>query len=227
MALKKVTTSYVEVYKVKGETMKIAFNNLKQEKGFDNHHLEIETDDKLSPENIKNGAIYKHSAKLHHQYINNHLSEYTVRGALYNLKPVIKDDSRILMHNIVIKGTKQWETVNSFRTDTGEVLREEVSTKEEALVMAKELALERNTTVNVVVSKRLVDIDGVIAIAEFIPFTNIDDTNIYVFWVFSTKTVEQEEDELIEENTTEADSFGQLSIKEDLYGYVSRQLIQD
>jgi hypothetical protein len=31
----------VEVFKVKGETMKIASNNLKQEKGFDNHHLEI------------------------------------------------------------------------------------------------------------------------------------------------------------------------------------------
>jgi hypothetical protein len=41
MATKKVTTASVE-FKVKGETMKIAFNNLKQEKGFDNHHLEIE-----------------------------------------------------------------------------------------------------------------------------------------------------------------------------------------
>jgi hypothetical protein len=28
----KVTTASVEVFKVKGETMKIAFNNLKQEK---------------------------------------------------------------------------------------------------------------------------------------------------------------------------------------------------
>jgi hypothetical protein len=39
-----------------------------------------------------------------------------------------------------------------------------------------------------------VGIDGVIAIAEFIPLECADDTNIYVFWVF--KTEEQDEDEL-------------------------------
>jgi hypothetical protein len=39
--------------------MKIAFNNLKQEKGFDNHHLEIEDDELLNQGNICNGAIYK------------------------------------------------------------------------------------------------------------------------------------------------------------------------
>jgi hypothetical protein len=59
---------------------------------------------------------------------------------------------------------------------------------------ARELALERNATINVVVS-RLVGIDGVIAIAEFIPLECADDTNIYVFWVFQTKVEEQDEDE--------------------------------
>jgi hypothetical protein len=55
------------------------------------------------------------------------------------------------MHNIVIKGTKQWETINSFRTDNGETVFEDASTKEDAI--ARELALERNATINVVVSK--------------------------------------------------------------------------
>jgi hypothetical protein len=61
--------------------MKIAFNNLKQEKGFDNHHLEIE-DDVLNQGNICNGAIYKKSKDLYPEYINK-LSEYTIKGALY------------------------------------------------------------------------------------------------------------------------------------------------
>jgi hypothetical protein len=38
--------------------------------------------------------------------------------------------------------------------------------------------------------------------------------NIYVFWVFQTKE-EQDEDELADAHT-ETDSYGQLSIKEDL-----------
>jgi hypothetical protein len=151
MATKKTTAS-VEVFKVKGETMKIAFNNLKQEKGFDNHHLEIEDDELLNQGNICNGAIYK-NLKI---YILNTLttsSEYTIKGALYNLKPKLKDESRLLMHNIVIKGTKQWETINSFRTDNGETVFEDASTKEDAIAKARELALERNATINVVVSK--------------------------------------------------------------------------
>jgi hypothetical protein len=225
MATKKVTTTSVEVFKVKGETMKIAFNNLKQEKGFDNHHLEIESDELLNQENICNGAIYKKSRELYPEYINNKLSEYTIKGALYNLKPKLKDESRLLMHNIVIKGTKQWETVNSFRTDSGEVIEEDASTKEDAIIRARELAMERNATVNVVVSKRLVGMDGVIAIAEFIPLECADDTNIYVFWVFNTKVEEQDEDELADENT-EQDAVGQLSIKEDLFGFVGRSLIK-
>jgi hypothetical protein len=71
---------------------------------------------------------------------------------LYNLKPKLKDESRLLMHNIVIKGTKQWETINSFRTDNGETVFEDAST-EDAIAKARELALERNATINVVVSK--------------------------------------------------------------------------
>jgi hypothetical protein len=58
------------------------------------------------------------------------------------------------MHNIVIKGTKQWETINSFRTDNGEI-EIDASTKD-AIAKARELALERNATINVVI-KRLVE----------------------------------------------------------------------
>lgn len=224
MATKKVTTSTVEVYKVKGETMKIAFNTLKQEKGLDNHHLEIESDSLLNQANISNGAIYKKSRQLYPEYINNVLSEYTVKGALYNLKPRLRDETRIVMHNIVIKGTKQWETVNSYRTDTDEVLFEDTETKENALIKARELALERNRTINVVVSKRLVGIDGTIAVAEFIPIECTDDSNIYVFWVFTTKVVEADEDELADEHTSK-DEVGQLSIREDLFGYMGRSII--
>jgi hypothetical protein len=68
-----------------------------------------------------------------------------------------------------------------------------------------------------------VGIDGVIAIAEFIPLECADDTNIYVFWVFQTKVEEQDEDELADAHT-ETDSC-QLSIKEDLFGFVGRSLI--
>jgi hypothetical protein len=71
--------------------MKIAFNNLKQEKGFDNHHLEIEDDELLNQGNICNG-VYKKSKDLYPEYINNKLSEYTIKGALY-LKPKLKDES--------------------------------------------------------------------------------------------------------------------------------------
>lgn len=225
MSARKVTTTSVEVYKVKGETMKIAFNNLKQERGFDNHHLEHENVYLLEKDSISNGAIYKKSKELYSQYVNNTLSEYTIKGALYNLKPTIKDESRLVMHNIVIKGTKQWETINSFRYDSGEVVYEEVGTKDDAITKAKELALEKNKTINVVVSKRLVGMDGIIAIAEFLPIQCVDDTNVYVFWVCTTKVEEKEESELIDENT-EVDEVGQLSIKEDLFEYVGRSNIK-
>jgi hypothetical protein len=57
------------------------------------------------------------------------------------------------MHNIVIKGTKQWETINSFRTDNGETVFEDASTKEECYCKKLENLPERNATINVVVSK--------------------------------------------------------------------------
>jgi hypothetical protein len=44
-----------------------------------------------------------------------------------------------------------------------------------------------------------------------------------VFWVFQTK-VRADEDELADAHT-ETDSYGQLSIKEDLFGFVGRSLI--
>jgi hypothetical protein len=103
-----------------------------------------------------------------------------------------------------------------FRTDNGETVFEDASTKEDAIAKARELALEKcyHQCCSI---KRLVGIDGVIAIAEFIPLECADDTNIYVFWVFQTKVEEQDEDELADAHT-ETDSYGQLSIKEDLFG---------
>jgi hypothetical protein len=123
------------------------------------------------------------------------------------------------MHNIVIKGTKQWETINSFRTD-GETVFEDASTKEDAIAK-RELALEKcyHQCCSI---KRLVGIDGVIAIAEFIPLECADDTNIYVFWVFQTKVEEQDEDEL---QTHILKQIHTPTIKEDLFGFVGRSLI--
>lgn len=225
MATKKVTSSFVDVYKVKGETIKIAFNNLKTERGFSNHHLEIEEERLLNSDSINNGEIYKHSRKLHSKFINGELSEYTIKGALYNHKPIIKDDTRLIMHNIILRGTKQWETVNSYRTDSGEEIYHDTETKDVAIVKAKELALEKNKTVNVIVSKKLVGMDGIIAIAEFLPVTCADDSNVYVFWVFNTY-VEEIEEEALFESETYKDSAGQLTIKEDLFSYEGRKLIQ-
>jgi hypothetical protein len=97
------------------------------------------------------------------------------------------------------------ETINSFRTDNGETVFEDASTKEDAIAKARELALEKcyHQCCSI---KRLVGIDGVIAIAEFIPLECADDTNIYVFWVFQTKVEEQDEDELADAHT-ETDSW--------------------
>jgi hypothetical protein len=224
MSLVKKTTTSVEVYKVAGDSMEMAFHNLKTTKKLDYHSLEAETSVSLNKDSITNGAIYKHSKELHRLYTNNRISELTVRGCLYNHKPIIKDPNRILVHNIVNRGTKQWETVNSFRFESGEVIEELVCSKEEATNRAKELALNFNKTVTVVVSKRLVGSDGIQVIAEFIPFTNVDDSNIYVFWVYTTKTEQVEEDDLIEANT-EVDTNGQLCIFEDLYSYRGREII--
>jgi hypothetical protein len=221
---RKKTTSSVEVFKVKGETMAIAFKNLKQEHSFDNHFLEIEKEEQLNLEQISNAAIYLRSKELHSKYINNIISEYAIRGALYNVKPKLRDNSRIVMHNVINRGTKQWETVNSYRTDTNVTLEEDTETKDIAMARAKELALEKNMTINVVVSKRLVDMDGILAVAEFLPYENMDDSNVYVFWVFTTKVESITEDELYAEETS-IDSHGQLSLKEELYSYYGRPII--
>jgi hypothetical protein len=62
-----------------------------------------------------------------------------------------------------------------------------------------------------------VGIDGVIAIAEFIPLECADDTNIYVFWVFQTKVEEQDEDELADAHTeTDSANFQSKKICSDL-----------
>jgi len=219
----KLTISSVDVYKVKGETMEIAFNNLKQEHNLDNYNLEVHP--VLSEEDINNGKIYKESQRLYREYLNNRLSEFKVFGALYNKKPIIPDPSRVITHNIVTKGTKLWETVNSYRTDSGEILEEDTGTKAEALVRAHLIAVEHNKTVNIVVSKRLVDMDGILGIAEFIPLDCIDDSNIYVFWKFTTKVEEKEEEELIDENQEIDEETKQYSIKEDLFSFVGRTVL--
>jgi len=223
MATNKITTSFVEVFKVKGETMEIAFKNLKMEQGLDNSTMEIVSSE-FNAEAIDNGKIFKHSQHLYREFINNKISEYTVFGALYNKKPVIKDGSRIIAHNIVIKGTKKWETVNSYRFDGGEIITEDTGTKAEALDVATMLALQYNKTVNIVVSKRLVDMDGILGIAEFVPFENVDDLNVYIFWVYGTKVEIKDEEEVFDE-ATEVDEIGQYSIKDELFSYYSRAKI--
>jgi len=223
MAKNKITTSFVEVFKAKGETMEIAFKNLKMENNLDNYNLEVVSSE-FSEEAINNGKIFKHSRFLYKQFLNGEVSEYTVFGALYNKKPIVKDPSRVIMHNIVTKGTKKWETVNSYRLDGGEILQEDTGTKAEAMDIAMELAIENNKTVNIVVSKRLVDMDGILGIAEFVPFDNIDKTNVYVFWVYGTKVEEEEEKTF--QDATEVDDAGQYSIKEDLFSFYSRKKIE-
>ena len=224
MSLVKKTTSSVDVYKVAGESIEIAFNNLKQSKKLNYHNLEVEDGVELSKDNISNGAIYKHSRALHRKYINNQISEMTVKGCLYNHKPILKDPTRLITHNIVSKGTKQWETVNSLRFDSGAEIEALVCTKEAAMSRAKELALEFNKTVHIVVSKRLLGGEGLIGIVEYVPYDNIDTTNTYVFWVYSTLIEEVEEEDIISENT-EQDENGQLCIFEDLYSYKGREII--
>lgn len=219
----KTIKSSVEVFKVKGETMKIAFQNLKLEEKLDDYNLEPVSSE-FNAESINRGKILKHSQYLHKKYINNEISEYTVFGALYNKKPIIKDESRVITHNVINKGTKKWETINSYRFDSGEIIYEDTETKANALEKAKELAIEYNKTVNVVVSKRLVDMDGIIGIAEFVPFENIDDTNVYIFWVYKVNIMEKTEEEFFEENT-EMEVGGQLVLKEDLLSYYSRETV--
>jgi len=222
MAKNKVTTSFVEVFKVKGESMNIAFHNLKIEESLDNYNLES-VNSSFNDEAINNGKILKHSKFLYRRYINNKISEFTVFGALYNKTPIIRDESRVLLHNIVSKGAKKWETINTYRFDSGGIIHEDTETKSNALAKAKELALEYNKTVNIVVSKRLVGMDGILGIAEFVPFDNVDDTNVYIFWKFGTTVEEKTDGELFDDNVEEVN--GQLTIKEDLLSYYGRQII--
>jgi len=221
----KITTSFVEVFKVKGETMEIAFQNFKMEHQLDNYNLTAVTSE-FNAEAIDNGKILQHSRFLYRQYLNNEVSEYTIFGTLYNKKPIIRDESRVIVSNIVSKGTKKWETINSYLFDGGEVIHEDIGTKAEALETAKELAMQNNKTVNVAVSKRLVDMDGILGVAEFIPFKNIDDSNVYIFWKYGTKVVIKSEEETFKDETElDADS-GQYSLKEDLFSFYGRKKIE-
>lgn len=218
----KVVTSSVEVFRVKGETIDIAFNNFKQERSLDNHHLTLA--DSLDKDEIINGGIFKRGRKLYTQFLNNKISEYSVYGCLYNHKPIIKDESRLVKHNIVNKGTKKWITVNKYIFDSGEVLEHDTGTKGEAMVRADELSLEHNRTITVMAGKELENGEGILYISEYIPLEQVDDTNIYVFWIYVTTVKELEEDELIDSNT-KTDEVGQLSIKDELNDFVGRSII--
>lgn len=227
MTKNKLITSFVEVFKVKGETMDIAFHNLKMEHLLDNYNFEPVSSE-FNADSINNGKILKHSQFLFSRYTNNAISEYTIYGALYNKKPIIKDESKVITHNIIIKGTKKWETINAYKFDSGVTVEEDTDSKANALLKAAKLATEHNKTINIVVSKRLIDMDGILGIAEFIPFENIDDTNIYIFWKYGTKIEEKTSDELVDENTELEEGTKQYSIKEDLFSFYGRQiLLQD
>ena len=225
MSKRKLVTSKVEVYYVKGETIGIAFKNLNTEHGLDNYYLHHK-EETLTTEEINTGKILTISKRLFGEYFNNTLSEFAVIGALFNKKPILKDASRIVSHNIVIKGTKQWVTTNSFVTDGGEVIKQEAGTKEDAKNIATELSLRFNRTIHVVATKALQDSDGIIYISEFIPADFVDDTNVYVFWKYTTSITEVNEDDLIEENT-EVDKYGQLSIKDTNYEYFTTKLLKE
>lgn len=222
MSKRKVITSRVEVFRVKGENLDIAFNNFKQEHSLDNHHLTIIDD--MSKENIAAGGIYLKGRELYPQYVNNIISEYTIFGCLYNHKPILRDESRIIKHNVVNRGTKKWVTVNNYVTDSGEVLEHDTETKDKVKVRAIELSMEHSKTVNAVLGKKLDDGDGILFISEYIPSDCVDDSNVYIFWMLVTEINEVEEDDLISEHT-EIDEVNQLSIKDDIHTYVGRSII--
>jgi hypothetical protein len=222
MSKRKVITARVAVFRVKGETIEIAFNNFKHEHSLDDYHLTII--DKLSKESIAAGGIYLKGRELYPQYVGNKISEHTIFGCLYNHKPVLKDESRIIKHNVINRGTKKWITVNNYVTDSGEVLEHDTETKEAVKVRAVELSLEHSKTVNAVLGKKLEDGEGILFISEYIPSDCVDDSNVYIFWMLITEVNEVEEDDLIAE-TTEVDEVGQLSIKDDIHTYVGRSII--
>lgn len=225
MAKRKLVTSKVEVYYVMGETMEIAFKNFNNEYTLDNYYLHPDKET-LSKDEINSGKILTVSKKLFGDYFNNRISEFAVVGALFNKKPILKDNSRIIEHNIVIKGTKKWVTTNAFVTDGGEIVKQEVGTKEDAKRIANELSLEFNRTINVTATKVLQDSDGIIYISEFIPADFVDDSNVYVFWIYKTSVSEVDEDELIDDNV-EVDNHGQLAIKDTNYEYFTTKLLKE
>lgn len=219
MNKRKVITSCVEVFRVKGETLKIAFNNFKQEHSFDYHHLVVA--DELTREEIASGGIY---LMLFPQYMNNTLSENAIVGCLYNHKPVLKDPSRIVKHNVINRGTKKWLTINNYITDSGEIVGYDSETKDKVMERCESLAIEHSKTINAVLGKKLEEGEGILFISEYIPEDCVDDSNVYIFWMLNTFVEEVDEDTLIEENTS-IDEVGQLSIKDDMFTYVGRSII--
>lgn len=208
----------IEVFKVKGNSLKEAFNNLKIEQNLEDYYV-TPIPEKYLPKSFTSGEILKKSKQLLNKYIKGSISEHEIMATLYNNKPLIADESKIIMHNIVIKGTKRWETINAYTTDGDLVVASDTDTKADALEKAKELAIEHNTSINIVVSKRLVDIDGIIGIAEFVPFTNIeDDSNVYIFWLYNVTREDMTDDEAFEENVEVAEN-NQLVLKEDFLAY--------
>jgi len=218
----KTAVSKVEVYKVLAPTMKEAFQRLSVQNKLDDYTMQRLPD--YDAENVTHGFILKTSQKLHFKYLNNTLSEFSIFGGLYTNAPKITTDEKVVVQNIIAKGTKKWETINSYRTDSNEVVFEDVGTKAEALEKAKELAIEHGKTINATLSKRLVDHDGILGIAEFIPYENIDLENVYVFWKYGVEIVEILEEENIEEQTIKQED-GQIAIKDTLLSYYSRQRI--
>ena len=208
----------IDVFKVKGNSLKEAFNILKIENSFEDYFLTALKKEQ-TPIEFDRGGVLKESKRVLRKYINGDISEYEIRGMLFNNKPLVADEAKVLLHNIVIKGTKKWETINAYTTDGGNVIFIDTETKAAALEKAQELATENNTTINIVVSKRLVDINGVIGIAEFVPFSNIlDKTNVYIFWVYSVSNEDVTDDEAFEENVEKKEN-GQLVLKEDFMSY--------
>ena len=215
-------TSKVEVYKIPAPTMKDAFQRLKAQYSLGDYHLS--TFEIPENESLSYGYILKKSQGLHNKYINNKISEFTIFGALYNKAPKLVGDDKIVVKSITSTGTKKWETINSYRTDSDEVIFEDIDTKAGALVTAKQLAQEQGKTINVVLSKRLASHDGILGIAEVVDYTHIDTENVYIFWKYGVTIEGQEEDDLIDDNVIEEDK-GQLAIKEDMLGYFSRRQI--
>ena len=215
-------TSKVQVYKIPAPTMKDAFQRLKAQHGLEDYHLK--TLEVPEGQNLYHGFILKQSQKLHNQYLNNKISEFTIFGALYNNAPKLEGDDKIIVRNITSNGTKKWETINSYRTDSGEIIEEDISTKAEALETAKGLAQEQGKTINVVLSKRLASHDGILGIAEVVDYTHIDTENVYVFWKYGVTIDSQEEDDLIDDNIVKED-HGQLAIKDNLVSFFSRKRI--